>query len=681
MTRPFVLSLVLLAAAQLHGQTITPSFDATRWVPARERIVLELSQPTSARLAIFAGTLDITPLFEITPTSLRYRAGVPPLPPGEQEITVYAVPDEGDWQELGRFPIRVLTRRGFEKSMAKPSLDLTNKGQLDQDQNPAESFSAREKYQDLTAQAGLATEHQRGDFTFRTQANVTGVSYVNEALRFGEKGVDAPRVDLAAYRVEMQKGLMNLAVGHVGFGNQRHLVNGFNSRGAVLTLGAGKPVYVSLGIANGTSIVGWDNVVGLQEQQHRMLSTTIGFELIPSRPGGARLEASLLNGSLLPLNGFTDGGVRSAEKSRGAGLRLLLSDRSQRITIDGGWVRSRFRPQQDLQLEEGLAVTAIPETERDAAYLDATLALVNNRKVGSQQASLSATLSFERVEPLFRSVATYAQADLLRGGLSLNGMLGPLALQVGTLRSEDNLEDIRSLLKTKTNQTSANVALALSTLFAGKRGSRWIPTLTVGGTRTKQYGAWLPENAGYSETHVPDQISLAAQGALEWQVQPVRFGFRGSWSDQDNRQVGRVLADFLASSGSAFLGFTVGPRLDVTYEFSLEEQRSIEFDTRERNRRHGVTASWRLFGDVALAGNYSQTYGRDGNRTNERRSSDAFAELSSGFRLWRTPQQQNRSRIFVRYSNRDASTFDRLFDIANESDGWALTSGVNVSVY
>lgn len=677
----FLTPILVAATLSIEGLTITPSFEATRWIEPRDRIELRLSRPVDTPLAVFVGNRDITPLFESTPGVLRYRTGVPPLPAGEQELIVYAAPVGAEWKEIGRFPIKVLTRRGFQKSMAKPSLDLTNKGQLDTGQTPPESFSTREQYQDLTGQGGFTTEHQRGDLTFRTQTNLSGVSYRNEALRFGEKGESAPLIDLSNYKIEIQKGTTSLALGHVAFGGARHLINGFSSRGAILTFGAGRPVSFSLGAMNGTSIVGWDNILGIHETEHRMYGASVGFELVPKRPGAVHLELSYLDGSLLPLNAFTGGGIKSAEKSRGSAVRLTMASPAQRFTIDGGWTRSRFTPQRDAELEDGLLVTAIPAVERDAAFLDATFAILPPRQIGSQQLGLSATLNIERVEPLYRSVGTSAQADWLRGAISLNSTLGPVTLQLAHIQSEDNLEDIRSILKSKTRQSSANIALSLAALFGSKRGARWIPALTASIDHTHQYGAWLPVNSGFSESHVPDQTSTSAQTGIEWSVKPLRFGVRGSLSRQNNRQPGRTRSDFETGAGTLFVGFNPIDRFEVGLESSLEEQKNIEFATREGTRRAGVTMTWRMIGDVALAGNHSETFGRDGARTNEKNASESFLELSSGFRLWRSAQRQNRSRLFVRYSNRESSSFDRLFGTSSENDGWALTSGVNLSVY
>jgi hypothetical protein len=42
---------------------------------------------------------------------------------------------------------------------------------------------------------------------------------------------------------------------------------------------------------NGSPIVGWDNPTGLQQDENRIFSGTLGVELLPNRPGGLRIEA------------------------------------------------------------------------------------------------------------------------------------------------------------------------------------------------------------------------------------------------------------------------------------------------------------------------------------------------------------------------------------------------------
>lgn len=652
----------------MFALVVEPGYDPTRWLSAREAIELRLTERVDGSIAIVAGVRDLTALFEPLGTTLRYRKDAPPLPHGEQELVVYSVSSAGEWREIGRLPLKILTPHGLEDDSFKPSLDLTNKGEIDQDQ-----FKAREDDFDLTGQGGSTSLIERGSLTIKAQANVQGASYAKEALRYPIEGSSAPRVDLASYRVDLTRGRMTLTLGEVAFGSQRHLISDFKSRGATLTWAA-RRLSFSLGAAHGTTIVGWDDLLGVEKSDDRVVSATVGFELLPSRPGGARAELSLLEGEIRPRNGFADAGARSAGRSDGLALRLLLSDPHQWIAVDGGWTRSRFRAEED-DVEAGLDVRPLSTTARDAAYVDATIALLRNRKLRRQPANLSASVSIDRVEPLFRSVATAIQPDLLHASVALNGTIGPVALQLATLRSDDNLGEIRSLLKTRTRQTALNIGIPLSALFAAKKNAHWLPSITLAAARTHQYGAWIPRNGGYAETHVPDQVSLSAQGAIEWQVHPLRFGLRGTFSDQDNRQPGRTTTDFVTESQGAYVGFSPSPRVDVEYDVTREEQDSFALSTSEHAQRHGITVTWQLLGELALSGNYSRIVGHDGANTHEHRTSDTFAELSSGIHVWRG------ARLFLRYSDRHASSFDSLFGIDQATDGWQLTTGVNLSVF
>src|SRR5262249_61150929 len=119
-------------------------------------------------------------------------------------------------------------------------------------------------------------------------------------------------------------------------GTSGHLINSFGSRGPPLSTPLGKRSDLSLPALNGTSIVGWNNFFGLDRRKHQILSATLGFEFIGQRPGGLRLEAAALSGSLQPIAGFNQGVINDAEQSKGGSLRLLATDKAQRLKLEGG---------------------------------------------------------------------------------------------------------------------------------------------------------------------------------------------------------------------------------------------------------------------------------------------------------------------------------------------------------
>ncbi len=290
-----LLHVLLAAPARAADElSVVAGWDQQAFVGRKDRLDLKVSRPLlreEGRLAVVLGSLDLSDLFQSVPGGLSYGPNAVPLPPGEHEVVVFRVSAAGEWSESARFRLKVRQRSGFDSGVITPVADLANKGQIAEGHRPDSAAPARDTFQDLTAQLGWRTEHARGDFAIRTNINVTGVSFRQEALRFGTLQDEAPKVDLAAYGVEVQKGWARLALGQVSFGTQRHLMNAFTSRGVVLSASPGRVVSLQVGAMNGSALVGWDNFLGVSTEEHQMRSATLGLELVPSRPGGGEAGA------------------------------------------------------------------------------------------------------------------------------------------------------------------------------------------------------------------------------------------------------------------------------------------------------------------------------------------------------------------------------------------------------
>jgi hypothetical protein len=381
------------------------------------------------------------------------------------------------------------------------------------------------------------------------------------------------------------------------------------------------------------------------------------------------------------VDNFNQGAIRSAETSRGAALRLSSQWLDGRVSIDAGFARSRFESARDEQLEGGLDVVPSTEESRDATYLDVSFDLIRNRPITtSQQINARLSLQLERVDPLYRTVAAFTQSDISKQSVTLGGNLGPLLLQVGAGRMHDNLAGIPSILRTRTDQRTATAGLALAGLFPAVSRPFLLPTLNANYSWIHQSGDGIPVDSGFNESHVPDQVSSNLTAGIEWQLARWRFGARYSRNLQDNRQPSRERSDFENSSRGVYLALTLAPRFDLSYDLTRDGQESIEFATRDETTRHGLTASWRPWGDLSVSGNVSRAAGRDDARTKSDESFESYVEVSQGFRLWRSGGQRPTHRVFVRYANRDTSSVSG-FGSAFESSGWTITTGLNVKAF
>ena len=345
---------------------------------------------------------------------------------------------------------------------------------------------------------------------------------------------------------------------------------------------------------NGTSIVGWNNFFGLNRRNHQIVSATLGFELLDKRPGGLRVEAAAVHGSLLPIAGFNQGVINDAEVSDGASLRFAATDKAQRLKLEGGFTRSRFDNPVDPLLNQNLAVVPVRETARNAYYLDSGYALLKNLKLSeSKTANLTVNYRLERVDPLFRSVAASTQADRFQHEIEMTGSAGEITATVSHQRFNDNLADIPSILKTLSQRYAVIVSVPLASFRpVSTNHSSWLPRLAYSSNRIHQFGRSFPLNAGFDSTsQVPDQISTLHDFISEWQHEKWRFNYHFNYSFQDNRQPGRASADLR----NLINGFTVGlnphTAFDLNFDLNIESAKNFEILRTDRTLRAGINST------------------------------------------------------------------------------------------
>ncbi|MFN2384327.1 MAG: hypothetical protein ABR559_08715 [Gemmatimonadota bacterium] len=676
------LALVLLPCRALaQDLTVTTNLPQEGFVERQHVIELTLSRPLDPaveRLAVFIGPTDVTDLFRSETGSLQYDASAAPLPSGEGELVVHRVGADGVWSELARFPLRVVGRFGFGATSWDPKLDLGVAGNLSEGHDPDENAPERDHYQDVQGQLTFATEANRGALRIASESAVMATSYRPQALRFGERGEDAPRLDLSNYVIRLERGPLSFALGHVGVGEQRHLLNSFNSRGALLGYKPHPRVDFSLGAMNGTSIVGWSNFVGLNEPDHRVVSAIAGFEGF-ARPGALRVELTWLGASALPQSGFNQEDVNDAEESDGVGLRILSNVVGGRVKLEGGYARSTYVNPFDPTLAQGDDLVPVEEETKNARYLQASVDILRNRKVfGTRTATASLGYRHERVDPLYQSLAAYVRPDALQDQYELRGALAGIQLQATHTRSEDNLDEIESILKTKTRRGTGSVTLPVATVF-GVQAPRavWLPQLRYGLDRTHQFGAGLPPNSGFSASHVPDQVSLVHSASADWRWSRISFGWRLNRSKQDNRQTGREAADLVNRSNMFSLGLTAHERLRLAFDLGLEKREARERDEIDRTRRWGVKADWSVFDRTTVSLSWAETHAEARNDATERDDTTLDAQWSSFIPYL----DRFGGQYFIRFGRTSNASLVVATGVDAERSNWNADSGLNFSFF
>lgn len=666
-------ALLLLAAlaprpAAAQDLTVRTSLPADGWVDRDDRIEIAFDRPVDGpaeRVAVFFDHTDVSGLFRSTAAGLVYDPGAPPLPGGEGELVVYLVTDAG-WTEIDRQPLRVRGRLGFETSEWDPGLDVSLQGQVAAGEDP-DPGDVKQVDQELSGQLALRTLHGRGGLSLVGETTLLGTTRRSNALRFAEKGLDAPKVDLSAYRVEVRQGPVSVQVGNVAFGDERQLIQNFDSRGTLLDWAPGGRVDVAFALLNGSNVVGWDHLLGVDQPDHRLSAGSIGIEAF-DRPGALRMEWTWLDASVLPgRSGFNQGDVNDAETSNGMAFSVRGGTAGRRLAFEAGTSRSTYDNPVDPTLAQGDDLVPVERTTRWARYAEASIGILRNAPLGGDHtARLDLAVRHQRVDPQYRSIGAYARPDIEQNRVELRGDFAGVRWTASHDRSEDNLDRVASVLTTKTRRTAATVGVPAGPVDLGYRLDR-----------THQFGEGVPENSGFNESHVPDQVSLHQTADVTWRGERVTAGWRLDLSNQDNRQPGRENADLKGRVNAFQLGLRPWTRLSVDLGLDLERRESVERDEVENTRRWDVRATVAALDASQLALSFSTTHQEDDANTRERDDSALDLQWSSAI-----PGLSGiGGQYFLRLSWTASTALDRTFEIDDDTSRWRVDSGLNLTFF
>ena len=671
------------AAAAADSLVITPDFANDAWVEGNQPIGLRLSRPLdlkTERLAVVIGRTDVSALFTVTPTTARYAANTLRLPSGETELVAYIVSPGKPWTEVVRVPLRVRTRGGFYKSDLKPALTLTTSGQIANGEG-----GKRPPYTGVTFNPAFTTSLANENGAVEVQSNFLAVTKQSQALRFGARGSGAPKFDLSDYLLKAANGPLSASIGHVSFGNSKHLINGVATRGITGALSIAKTAEIAIGLLNGSSIVGWDNPIGFANDAHRILGASLKVDALRSHPGTMVFDAAFINGQQLPQSGVNQGEVNDREHNRGGALHFTGKTAGSRVTFDAGYTVSRFENPLDPTLSQGASLVPVKPETKAARFADFSLALLQNAPLSKVvKVNLAATLRHERVDPLYRSLGASVQANILQNVLEITGGVGPLAVQASHARAEDNLDDIESVLKTFTRVTSVNAVLPVGSLFRASTPSPWLPQLTAAFSNTHQFANDVPVNSDFTETHAPDQVSRNGSLDAQWAIGKWKAGYRYNLSDQDNRQIGRERSDLGNLAHNVAAGFSPRRWLDVGASYAFEGANNRELAQKNTTRRFGANLDLRPTKNLGLSSVFSRTWVRDYPLTNDVDNDDLSVELSQNLRLMRRRADRPSGRLFLRYQRQSSSNTVVVNSVREDPTSrrlWALNSGVSLNAF
>lgn len=682
---------------------VTANFSGREISPA-DRIELTLNRTLKTdegRLAIFIGESDLSSLFIFDAQTASYKPNFQSLPVGENNLTVYLVLPDGNWKQISELPLKVTAQDNANSNVSDnstisnksktnveftPNVSLNIKGQNQTSAFPREAIPERNPFTDLAGQGTFSLKVSRRGWNFNSQFDFAGSSFRQEALRFGELGEKAPNIDLSSFLMEVSKNRFKANFGHVSFGSNRHLINSFSSRGITVTVPVSKQNEVSFAAMNGTSIVGFDNFIGVTRRKHNVLSATFAREFIKERPNGLRMEFSIMRGSLLPLANVNQGIVNDAERSLGFGFRVIGSDKTNRLRFEGGVSRSKFTNPNDPLLEQDFNVTEIKEVWKIARFAEVSFDFVRGLKSWREkEIKLTGTFRHEEIQPLFRSIGASTQADRHQNQFEISASFGEMMFVYGNLRDRDNLGEIATILKTLNRRQNAIFSLPLNSFFTTEKPIKWLPQISYTYDFVHQFGAFLPSNGDFRElSQVPDQKSFVQSFNATWQLSDkFNLAYRYNQAFQDNRQEGRENADFRSQVNAFTIGTKPFSDIDLDFELSEERQNNIEQIQTDNTFRFSTRTTWRtpFLKNSTFNANISTTFLGNSNRTSESDNIEFDVQWAYRFSFGEKKFKKMETQFFIRYTNRYANTIDRIFFANNFNKAQTFNFGLNFNFF
>ncbi|MEJ2393359.1 MAG: hypothetical protein P8Z77_01025 [Candidatus Thiodiazotropha sp.] len=684
-TLPLLISLAttqaVAAMQNLEAQPV--DFDSENWQSNKAKLAIRLKgaqASVSGRPAFLVGRQDLTSLFKATTDGIyRYSNERLPLPSGERDLRVYWVDDNNQWKLLGKWQLRILTPGGFEQASWTPRAELSGQAQLDESfAGDAQGSPRGDHYEDANYQLGLESEHRRGDLTINGRVNLTGVSNRSQALRFGEKQEEAPKLDLSDYRIGIAKGNSTLAQGHVNFGAQPLLLDNLASRGLTYQHQFGRAVRFGFTAQHAQRIVGYNQLAGFNDADNRIMAASLGVELIPSRPGALFTELLYLSGKRRNAVSFDVGEVADTESNSGYGLRIGGQSEDGRLQGALDYARSRFDNPNDPIISNGQGIVEVTETTDDAYALDLNYRLLEGDPASNWPMTLSIGYRTQHVDPLYRSMTAFVTADRKSENLRLQGQIGQISMQWEGVRSEDNLDDIPSILKTRTEESRFNLTVPLAAIHSNGSNQLWPQNMSYAQMRVHQFGI----NQAFNDpSQIPDQYSVSHQLGFNWAFTDWNLDYNFNYAIQDNRQSGREEADFVNRGHNLNIGLRVTESLLLNFGIGHTEASDQEADLDRFSNSYNFDVDWQVDTSWSLSGNFGITRDDDSQDNEESESNQAQMQLGYRFELPGPAGGRLPGQVYLRANYAETQSINAAFGLDSEGVNRSIHAGMSLSLF
>jgi len=641
--------------------------------------------PVIPQFQIYIGDSDVTEVFTYKDGRIEFTGGIP-LPVGENQLTIKLLSDN-EWQIIGELPIKVLSSAGFKQASWTPRLEINTNSQLDE--HPIGEATASEKatYTDVTANIGLVGSHQRDDLTIDSSFDFLSVSNRQQAIQFGSKENRARKFDLMNYSVTVQNGNHNIVMGHTSYGSHPLLIDSLSRRGISWQYQGDSQLSFNGALLNGSDIVGFDNFTGLSNHNEQYVNSLgVAYNAFSESRISVLMEATYLDAVKQSVNDFGIGEIASAEESQGLGFKFVASDTDARFNGELSVALSRYSNPDDDSLSFGDQLLQLDSETAIAHNLSLSYVLVQDwESQWGSNVNLVINGSHNKAEPLYQTLTAYIQANVISKHIGAQYQVGSVSGNYDKQYSQDNLDNIVSILTTRTENENFNAHIPLASIFADENADdgqpSWLPELQYSYQSSHQFAVNSPDQlfSGFNgASHLPDQLTNTHTIASSWQLEQHSISLQSNHTEQDNRQIDRENSDF--SNLQHMFNFNWQQDDQSSWTFSVARNRQFDLENLkiQYSNTIGVSYSYQSMSGLGLNINYGLSKEEDSLDEAENTACNADIGLVKNLVKgdWWFPADGN---ISLRINYNESKSFNRIFNFQNRFGTIVAQLGISLS--
>jgi hypothetical protein len=406
------------------------------------------------------------------------------------------------------------------------------------------------------------------------------------------------------------------------------------------------------------------------------------LQLMNNASGGVRLETTLMNGSRLPVANFNVGEIVDAEKSDGFGLRLTAANDNGRWRADAGFARSTFTNvgANDPQLTQGARIVALQPVTKNAWYAETSFDVLKDIKLDdTRNLSLSTNIKLEQTDPQFGTLGTSVSPDRFQGQYGINANIAGASIQFQHSNSEDNIDRLPNILKTKNQSDTFSLTVPLQTVVQDK--NVLIPTISYSYQHTAQNGSIASAaNGNFNDpSKLPNQINVSQNIGLGWRFSDaISFDYKFSNTFQDNRQIGRENADFSNLGHQFSVGWQASQQLRFNLGYNFSSNQNIERQVTRFTQSPSLGVNWEIVPDLNLAFNYNLNHDSDSAGESLTQANSLDLMLTWNFKT-NTFGRENPASVFLRYGYQSNLNQTSIGNVSTDLATNTISTGLSFS--